>query len=168
MGKRHYPLESHHIKRLISHFAEGGILESHKDVPEAVRDELYEEQKLEKSKRKGGQAVGTGVQYPPININVLLSQSTAHEIDLSAHKALGEWQALSPLNIPGPRDLAVDEYVYNVMLENGLDLEQVYKDQDPKFFIEKGVKIGIARHFVEDIGKWVKNVKKAVSVCETL
>lgn len=27
-------------------------------------------------------------------------------------------------------------------LENGLDLEQVYKDQDPKFFIERGIKIG--------------------------
>lgn len=189
MGKRHYPLKSHNIKRPISHVEKGGILESHKDVPEAVRDELYreEEQKLEKSKRKGGQAVATGVPYPPININVLPSQSTAHEIDLSAPKASGEWQALSPLDIPGPRDLAVDEYaewqmskvdnetlkhafreVCDVMLENGLDLEQVYKDQGPKFFIEKGVKIGIARRFVEDIGKWVKNVKKAVSVCETL
>jgi hypothetical protein len=26
------------------------------------------------------------------------------------------------------------------MLENGLDLEQVYRDQDPHFFIEKGIK----------------------------
>ncbi|KXG45122.1 uncharacterized protein PGRI_095990 [Penicillium griseofulvum] len=177
------------MKRLISHVEEGGILESHKDVPEAVRDELYreEEQKLVRNKRKGGQAVGTGAPYPPININVVSSRPTAHEIDLSAPRAPGELQVLSPLDIPGPRDLAVDEYgewqmskvdnevlkhafreVCDVMLENGLDLEQVYKDQDPKFFIEKGVKIGIARRFVEDIGKWVKNVKKAVSVCETL
>lgn len=57
--------------------------------------------------------------------------------------------------------------VYDVMLENGLDLEQVYKDQDPNFFIEKGIKIGIARRFVEDIGKWVKNVK-AMPVYEIL
>lgn len=46
------------------------------------------------------------------------------------------------------------------MLENGLDLEQVCRDQDPHFFIEKGIKIGIARRFVEDIGKWVESVKK--------
>lgn len=26
------------------------------------------------------------------------------------------------------------------ILEDGLDLEQVYKDQDPDFFIEKGIK----------------------------
>jgi hypothetical protein len=38
-----------------------------------------------------------------------------------------------------------------MMLENGLDLKQVYKDQDPEFFIGKGIKMGIARRFVEDI-----------------
>lgn len=52
------------------------------------------------------------------------------------------------------------------MLEHSLDLEQVYKDQDPNFFIEKGIKIGVARRFVEDIGKWVKNVKKAMPIYE--
>lgn len=31
------------------------------------------------------------------------------------------------------------------MFENGLDLEQVYKDQDPNLFIEKGNKI-LYRH----------------------
>jgi hypothetical protein len=80
MGKKHYPIKAHHIKRLITHVEEGGILESHKDVPEAVRDELYreEQQRLEKDKRKGGQAIGTGVPYPPINIlNVLPSQLLA-------------------------------------------------------------------------------------------
>ena len=47
------------------------------------------------------------------------------------------------------------------MIENGLDLEQVYKDQDPEFFIGKGIKMGIARRFVEDIRCWVESVKKA-------
>ncbi|KAJ5977200.1 hypothetical protein N7501_000542 [Penicillium viridicatum] len=68
-----------------SSLLEGGILESHKDVPEAVRDELYreEQQRLEKDKRKGGQAIGTGAPYPPINIlNVLLSQSSPYGLDI--------------------------------------------------------------------------------------
>jgi hypothetical protein len=30
-------------------------------------------------------------------------------------------------------------HVCDVMLENGLDLEQAYKDQDPNLFIEKGI-----------------------------
>jgi hypothetical protein len=37
------------------------------------------------------------------------------------------------------------------MLDDGLDLEQVYKDRDAEFFIGKGIKKGIARRFVEDI-----------------
>lgn len=94
---------------------------------------------------------------------------------------------MSPLEIPGLRDAAVKEYgewqvsnvgsdnlktafrhVCDVMFEHGLDLEQVYKEQDPNFFTEKGIKIGVARRFVEDMGKWVKNVKKAVPVYELM
>ncbi|CAG8255666.1 unnamed protein product [Penicillium olsonii] len=189
MGKKHYPLKSHHIKRLITHVEKGGILEGHKDVPEAVRDELYREEqdRLGRDKRKGGHITGAGSAYPPININVSTSQSAPHGLDISDPKAADNLQPLSPLDIPGLRDVAVKDYgewqmsnvendalknafreVCDVMLENGLDLEQVYRDQDPHFFIEKGIKIGIARRFVEDIGKWVQNVKRAMPVLETL
>ncbi|KAF7588282.1 hypothetical protein BBP40_005936 [Aspergillus hancockii] len=77
--------------------------------------------------------------------------------------------------IPGPRDEAVKAYskwqqsnvadgvlkesfqkACDVALENGLDLEQVYNDQDPDFFIKNGIKIGIARRFVSDITDWLK------------
>ncbi|CAI7637712.1 unnamed protein product [Penicillium palitans] len=92
-----------------------------------------------------------------------------------------------PLEIPGPRDEAVKEYgewqvsnvtddtlkaafreICDMMIDNGLDLEQVYKDQDPEFFIEKGIKIGIARRFVEDIRRWVENVKKAIPIYDII
>lgn len=49
------------------------------------------------------------------------------------------------------------------MPENGLDLKQVHNYQDPNFFIDKGIKIGIARRFVENIGKWIENLKKTVA-----
>ncbi|OQD95348.1 hypothetical protein PENVUL_c116G06433, partial [Penicillium vulpinum] len=90
-------------------------------------------------------------------------------------------QSPGPLEIPGPRDKAVKEYgewqvsnvtddtlkaafreICDMMIDNGLDLEQVYKDQDPEFFIGRGIKIGIARRFVEDIRRWVENMKKAI------
>ncbi|KAJ5903873.1 hypothetical protein N7504_006256 [Penicillium tannophilum] len=189
MGKKHYPIRSHHIKRLITHVEKGGFLEGHTDVPEAVRDELYreEQERLAKGKRKGGHVDGTGVPYPPININVLPSQSTVHGLDVSTSKAAVDLTPLSPLEIPGSTDRAVEEYTEwlvstvdrdtlkasfrqtcEVMLENGLDLEQVYKDQDPNFFIERGIKIGIARRFVENFAKWVKKVKIEVPIYEIL
>lgn len=191
-GEKHYPIKAHHIKRLITHVEKGGVLEGHKDVPEAVRDELYREEqerheRLGKDKRKGGPVVGNGVPYPPCNIiNVLPPQPAAQGLDVSTSKAAIEPMSTSSLDIPGPRDVAVKEYgewqmsnvendtlksafrqVCDVMLDNGLDLEQVYKDQDPKFFVEKGIKIGIARRFVEDIGKWAEQVKKAIPILYT-
>lgn len=54
------------------------------------------------------------------------------------------------------------------MLENSFDLKQVYKDQDLGFFIGKGIKIGIARRFVEDIRGWVENMKKATPIYEII
>ena len=181
MGKKYYPLKSYHIKRLITHVEKGGVLEGHRDVPEAVRDKLYreEQERSGRDKRKESHLTGAGSPYPPININVSSLQSAPLRHDILAPKAADNLQTLSSLDIPGLRDVAVKEYsewqvsnvendtlksafreVCDVMLENGLDLEQVYRDQDPHFFIEKGIKIGSARRFVEDIGKWVESLKK--------
>lgn len=43
----------------------------------------------------------------------------------------------------------------DVALANCLDLMQIYEDQDPGFFVTEGVKVGVARRFVRDIGHWV-------------
>jgi hypothetical protein len=113
MGKRHYPLKAHHIKRLIAYVEKGGALEGHKDVPEIVRDELYreEQQRLDNSKRKGNQSTGTASPYPSINIfNVVAPQSSAHGLDISTLKSADDLNIMSPLEIPGLRDVAVQEY----------------------------------------------------------
>lgn len=75
MGKKHYQLKTHHLRRLVTYVEKGGVLDSHKDVPEAVREELYmeEQQKTEKDKRKGDPYLSRGGPYAPININVLPS-----------------------------------------------------------------------------------------------
>jgi hypothetical protein len=187
MGKKHFQLKTHHLRRLVTHVEKGGILEGHRDVPETVREELYmeEQERLAKKNRKGGHE--NGLPYPPININVLPSQPSGTGLDVSGAPATAAAKGLGPLDIPGPRDEAVKEYgewqvsqvtddtlktafrqVCDVMLENGLDLEQVYKDQDPEFFIGKGIKMGIARRFVEDIQRWVKDVKKAIPIHEII
>lgn len=189
MGKKHYQLKTHHMRRLVTHVEKGGLLESHKDVPEAIREELYmeEQQRLERDKRKGGSSLLPGVPYPPININVLPSQSPTSGLDVSGANVAVDLKIMGTLEIPGPRDVAVKEYgewqesnvtndtlkaafrqACDAMLEDGLDLEQVYKDQVPEFFISKGIKRGIARRFVEDIKDWVENVKKAIPIYEVL
>ncbi|KAJ5993438.1 hypothetical protein N7451_009162 [Penicillium sp. IBT 35674x] len=187
-GAKNYPLKAHHIKRLITHVEKGGVLESHKDVPENVRKELYreEQQKMDKGKRQEVQSAGAGAAHHPISIlNVLPAQPSVHGLDVSTPQPAAELTVASPLDIPGLIDVAVKEYgewqvsnvgddtlrtafrhVCDVMLEYGLDLEQVYQDQDPNFFIEKGINLGVARRFVEDIGKWARKAKKAMPVYE--
>jgi hypothetical protein len=82
------------------------------------------------------------------------------------------------LDIPGPRDMAVKAYsewqqsnvidealkaefrkAGEVTLQDGLDLEQVYEDQDSLFFIQSGIKRGVARRFIRDIEEWAKRYK---------
>ncbi|RAL13419.1 uncharacterized protein BO97DRAFT_477258 [Aspergillus homomorphus CBS 101889] len=82
---------------------------------------------------------------------------------------------VKPVKIRGLRDVAVKAYcewqesyvqiaalkaefrkARDLALENGMDLEQIHLDQDPGFFIENGVKRGIARRFVDDISEWAR------------
>jgi len=51
-------------------------------------------------------------------------------------------------------------------LNDGLFLQQIAQNPDPEFFIQKGVKRGIAHRFVSDIEYWVKRQKVAVQNSE--
>jgi hypothetical protein len=83
--------------------------------------------------------------------------------------------------IPGPREVAVRNYcrwlesrateeaykadfqrVCKVTLENHPDLELIFDDSDPGFFVEQGIKGGTALHFVRDIHKWAKYVETSL------
>jgi hypothetical protein len=44
VGKKHYKLNSHHLKSLIMYVQDGHSLETHDDVPNNVRNELYAEE----------------------------------------------------------------------------------------------------------------------------
>ncbi|KAJ5471950.1 hypothetical protein N7539_008519 [Penicillium diatomitis] len=186
VGKKHYQLRTQTLKRLVTYAEKGGVLETHKDVPDEIRDDIYmdEQQRQDKDKRKASNMLGSGTPYPPININVLPSHLTG--LDVTAPKrsdGSANPKDVGPLNIPGYRDVAVKEYgewlassvsddtlkaafrqACDVALSDGFDLEHIYKDQNPEFFVGKGIKPGIARSFVENIREWVENVKKAMPV----
>jgi hypothetical protein len=44
VGKKHYRLRTQTLKRLVTYAEKGGILETHKDVPDEIREELYMEE----------------------------------------------------------------------------------------------------------------------------
>jgi hypothetical protein len=148
--------------------AQGGRLQSHDDVPENVRQQLYaeEQQRLERHHRASHSAK-TG--HAPIHItNVLPGPSLSSS-------GSAEVQVKPRLDVPGFLDAAVEEYsdwqqsrvrtedqksdirsMCDMALEYRLDLEQLYNDQDPDFFISRGIKLGVARRFIRDIEYWIQ------------
>ncbi|KAJ5009694.1 hypothetical protein K4K57_008395 [Colletotrichum sp. SAR 10_99] len=180
VGKRHYKLKSHHFRALIRYVEQGGVLENHNDVPDDVRDQLYaEEQQEEERHRKAKLKTATFSNCPPINItNVMPASSPPSSAEVAmtpCPESNLRRQVVLSLDAAGPRDVAMREYcewqcsqvqcetlkqefrkAFEVALGDGFDLEQIHEDQSPDFFVERGIKIGVARRFVRDIGKWAE------------
>lgn len=180
ISKKHIKLTVQNLRALVSYAEEGGLLKTHDDVPESIREKLYiqEQQRLER--HKGGAQSTNG--YPPINItNVLPAQASPLSVPTTPTPMPTSCPERPPpgfLEIPGLRDVAVAEYsdwqqsqvnddrlkeefrkARDTALEDGLDLVQIHKDQDPGFFIKNGIKRGIARRFVEANKYWVEHYK---------
>ncbi|KAK3353543.1 hypothetical protein B0T25DRAFT_623475 [Lasiosphaeria hispida] len=124
IGKRHYKLKTHHLRNLIKY--------------------LYAEevQYMERQSKQGA----SQANFPPINITNVMP-ATPQASTLSSVPATPESTGLvlcdhsTCLEIPGLRDIAK---ACDLTLADGLDLEQVFKDQDAVFYIDNGVKRGIA------------------------
>ncbi|KAJ5111804.1 hypothetical protein NUU61_001434 [Penicillium alfredii] len=176
-GKRHYRLKTHHLKDLVKYVEQGGVLETHDDIPDSLREQLYAEdnQRLEKRK-KTTDSSAVASMCPPININVLPAGTSEQLMPTPANDATSAKSGCAEsIMVHGLLDVAVEKYTEwqqsrvsnetfrdnltkarDVTLENCLDLMQIYEDQDPGFFVKHGVKVGAARRFVRDIGLWVK------------
>ncbi|CAG7960933.1 unnamed protein product [Penicillium salamii] len=140
---------------------QGGVLKTHTNVPNSVREQLYTEENQRLNKKKKATENSTSGS-PPTNATMPTGPSYTESIAIN-----------------GLLDIAVDNYTkwqkshisneafkdnikkaYDIALENCLDLSQIYEDQDPDFFVKYSVKIGATRRFVRDIGFWVKRCEE--------
>jgi hypothetical protein len=179
IGKKHYKLLTCHLKSLIKYMDEGNTLQSHDDVPEDIREQLFREQQQSLERHKKSASTSTA-SLPPINIHVLPAQSSQTQAEALAPDVPLASVPIKPLHIPGLRDEAVEEYcawqqsqvkksslkveyqkACDVIIEEGLDLELIRRDPKPQFLIERGIKRGIAEHVVGDIDYWAKRYKRA-------
>ncbi|EKV11632.1 Short chain dehydrogenase/reductase family protein [Penicillium digitatum PHI26] len=76
-GKKHYKLRSNHLKSLVKYVQQGGVMETHDDIPESLREQLYaeENQRLERQKKSSNNPA-SGLTCPPIHLHVLPSFSS--------------------------------------------------------------------------------------------
>jgi hypothetical protein len=170
-GKKHYPLKTRELQALVLHVQRGNELESHDDVPDDVRQQLYaaERQQYERHHKT---AEKSDSKLPSIVIkNVLPGPHNDTPMQTASPSSSRR------LVIPGFCDTAVEEYsewqmsrvkrddlregvlrIRDIALKEGLDLVQIHHDQDPDYFIkiEKSVQAGVAKRFVREIPDWVE------------
>lgn len=181
-SKRHFPLRAGVMTKLVRFVVDGNVLDTHRDVPEAIRELIYakaHESSEQKQKRKESSYYPEGSR--PIEIiNVLPSSYRQDSPDSSASSSFDRSPSTThtiDLPIPEPRDTAIRTYcqwqcsritsadwrkgfqkAYTVAMKQCMDLAHIFEDQDVEYFVTEGVPLGIAKSFVRDIEKWVNVV----------
>jgi hypothetical protein len=157
----------HHLRSLVKFVQRGGKLETHGDIPEDIRTQLYaEEQQQLDRKRKRRNSDSSPAGPTPMIINNYIPVSSGQAMSGGSN---GPSRPPCP-SVPGLRDDAVEAYcewhcskvrrqdqkqhyelARDLTLERGFDLDLIYEDNDAQFYIERGVLEGIARRFVRDV-----------------
>ena len=79
VGKKHYTLNTHHLKSLIMYVQDGHTLQTHDDVPKDIREQLYaEEQQSLESHQKATRTSTAG--HPPITYHKCAARTVLSDI----------------------------------------------------------------------------------------
>lgn len=181
VGKRHYRLRINHLKALVKYTEQGGIIDTHNDIPNNVREQLYAKERQRISKQsKSPNNVTTGSMLPQINIHVLPTQSPQPLISSSwsSDATTGTIPADS-IDISGLLEVAVEEYTNwnlsrvgtesfkenikkarDVALSKCLDLKQIRR-KNPDFFVKQGVKLASHAGLLTTLASGSRIVSKA-------
>lgn len=156
-GKKHYKLRTHHLKALVKYAEQGGIIETHNDIPNDVRDQLYAEEHHWLSRQnKAFSSMPNGSMLPQINIHVLPSQSSQYLVSTSwKTEAITNTTQDDLSHIAGSvviveeytnwhlSRVSTDSYKENfikardIALENCFGLEQI-RSENPEIFCQTG------------------------------
>jgi hypothetical protein len=170
-GKRHHRVKTHHLKGIVKYVEQGGVLEMHDDVPDSVREQLYDEENQPLDKKKAVDNSPMGSVCPPINNNFLPAGSFQQPMHIPAGDSISTTPGCTEsIMVDCLLDVAVEEYsewqqsqvsnetfrenitrAPNVTVEDCFDLMQICEDQDSSFFVKHGVKVGAARRFVREL-----------------
>ncbi|GIJ86812.1 hypothetical protein Asppvi_005708 [Aspergillus pseudoviridinutans] len=94
---------------------QGGDFDSHDDIPDSLRDQLYaeENQRLDKQKKPTDNSDNStiGSPCPPVNINVLQAGSSQQSMPPPANDAIPAKPGYAEsIMVHGLLDVAVEEY----------------------------------------------------------
>ncbi|KAH7231158.1 hypothetical protein BKA59DRAFT_550035 [Fusarium tricinctum] len=153
------------------------------DVPPYILDMIYEKERLDGERRAKRKASSLESDRPIKIVNVLPSpygHPTAEGYTPPSSNLgciLPSVVDLTDLVIPKPIDRAVDDYTEwlcdqvederwkagfrsagSITKANCLNLRHVYQDRNIEYYVDQGMKAGIARSFVQDIKMWADSL----------
>ncbi|KAF5696820.1 hypothetical protein FGLOB1_13230 [Fusarium globosum] len=177
--RKHMGLNTSILTKMVEYAEQGNELRTHRDVPPYILDMIYEKERLNGERRTKRKAPSSESDRPIKIVNVLPSPY-GHSITEGCTPPLSNFGMVSPsvvdltdLVIPKPIDRAVEDYTEwlcdqvedehwkagfrsagSIIKADCLDLRHVYQDRDIGYYVNQGVKAGIARSFVHDIRMW--------------
>ncbi|KAI1013601.1 hypothetical protein LB504_013208 [Fusarium proliferatum] len=181
--RKHMGLNTSILTKMVEYAEQGNELRTHRDVPPYILDMIYEKERLDGERRAKRKAPSLESDRPIKIVNVLPSpygHSTAEGYTPPSSNfgtASPSVVDLTDLVIPKPIDRAVDDYTEwlcdqvedehwkagfrsagSITKADCLDLRHVYQDRDIGYYVNQGVKAGIARSFVQDIKMWADSL----------
>ncbi|KAH7248180.1 hypothetical protein B0J15DRAFT_401062, partial [Fusarium solani] len=152
--------------------AGGNLLRTHDDVPENIRQVIYkhEEESSERRKLKRKRSDSS----PPISIHVtcpghpgqhsgeIAGISTVSKrpsdcvIPMRRNKALEKYHEWRQDQMDSPRWQQSIQHAYEITREACLDLKHVHTKVGVEFYTDKGVQLGVALSFINDVPRWVE------------
>jgi hypothetical protein len=173
-GRKHYKLLGPHIESLVEYKQQGHTLRSHEDVPDDVRQQLFDEETESLERHKKPTTSVASSPPIPITITVLPAPAGTLAADIPSESSL-----IDRLNIPGQLEDQVEGYsawhesrvktsrwkadckkARDAMIKHGVDLNQIRCDRDYQFLIDEGVLRGTAKRFASDIDYWFETTKR--------
>ncbi|EYB30508.1 hypothetical protein FG05_13476 [Fusarium graminearum] len=143
------------------------------DVPPYILGMIYEKDRLDGERRAKRKAASLESDRP-IKIVSVLPTPPSSNFGTASPSVVD----LTDLVIPKPIDRAVDDYTEwlcdqvkdenwkagfrsagSIARADCLDLRHVYQDRDIGYYVNQGVKAGIARSFVQDIKIWADSLR---------
>ncbi|KAM0293120.1 hypothetical protein ACHAPM_011721 [Fusarium culmorum] len=181
--RKHMGLNTSILTKMVEYAEQGNELRTHRDVPPYILDMIYEKERLDGEQRVKRKAPSLESDRPIKIVNVLPSPY-GHSTVEGCTPPSSNFGTTSPsvvdlidLVIPKPIDRAVDDYTEwlcdqvedehwkagfrsagSITKADCLDLRHVYQDRDIEYYVNQGVKAGIARSFVQGIKMWADSL----------
>ena len=104
-GRKHFKLLGRHIESLVEYKQEGHTLQSHEDVPDDIRQQLYDEERESVERHKKTTTSVASIPPIPITITVLPAPAGTPTADMPSNCT-----PIDRLNIPGHLEDHVENY----------------------------------------------------------